>query len=95
MIQILPKPALGKPCNSCGYCCIEQPCILATEIMGDHPGPCKALEIDGDKRVCGLLRRPAYYMFGQEGVPESETGDVSVMFANALGIGLGCDAELL
>lgn len=54
-------------------------------------GPCKALEDEDGRKVCGLVKRPAWYMFGED-VPESATGWLSVMFANALGIGRGCDA---
>ena len=60
--------------------------------MGCTDGPCKALEDDDGRRVCGLVRRPAWYMFGEDR-PPSETGRISVMFANALGIGRGCDAD--
>lgn len=74
-------------------CCRIEPCALAREAM-DHPaeGPCRAIEEENGRYICGLVKRPAFYMFGEENVPESETGWLSVMFANALGIGRGCDS---
>lgn len=89
---MLPKPKLNSPCNHCGMCCTVQPCELANEFLNCTEGPCIALERDGIKQVCGLVRRPAYYMFGEHR-PESETGHLSVLFANSLGIGRGCDAD--
>lgn len=86
------KPKYGAPCNGCGICCQIEPCLLAQDALDCHTGPCKALEVEGDRTVCGLVRRPAWYLFGQD-VPESETGWISVMFANLLGLGVGCDAS--
>lgn len=89
----IPKPKLGEPCPGCGLCCKMEPCGLAQEIMGHTTkGPCRALEEEDGKYICGLVKRPAFYMFGEENVPESETGWLSVLYANALGIGRGCDA---
>lgn len=66
--------------------------MLAQEVLTCTAGPCIALETEGEKKVCGLIRRPAWYMFGEDR-PASETGQLSVMFANALGVGRGCDAD--
>lgn len=66
--------------------------MLAQEMLNCTTGPCIAMESDGDKKVCGLIKRPAWYMFGED-QPESQTGHLSVMFANALGVGRGCDAH--
>lgn len=55
-------------------------------------GRCRALEIEDGRAWCGLVRRPAFYLFGEE-VPASETGALSVAMAAALGLGAGCDAD--
>lgn len=86
------KPKLHEPCNGCGMCCTVEPCQLAREMLDCTVGPCIAMEFDSEKYICGLVKRPAWYMF-KEDRPESETGPISVMFANALGIGRGCDAD--
>lgn len=88
----LVKPKLGTPCNGCGACCIAEPCEIAREALGAVSGRCPALEIEGGRAYCGMVRHPARYMFGEE-APESETGGVSVLFAAALGLGHGCDAS--
>ena len=85
------KPKFGSPCNGCGQCCSVEPCALSKEFIGSSSAPCVALERDGDKMICGLVRRPAWYLFG-EIVQDSETGKLSSIFAEALGIGLGCDS---
>lgn len=90
--QVLEKPKFGKECNSCGFCCIAQPCQLSIEIIGNLPGPCRALEKDGDKRVCGLVKRPAWYMF-KEDVHDNTTEYLSNLYSMALGIGIGCDSD--
>ena len=87
------KPEFGSPCNNCGICCCTQPCQLAKELL-NAVGKCVALEFENGKSSCGLVRRPAWYLFGEDR-PESETGHVSAIFADALGIGRGCDAEIL
>lgn len=92
MDQLLPKPRFGAPCNGCGMCCIAEPCLLARETLGATIGPCPALESEGDKRVCGLVKRPAWHIF-KESAPEHDTAWLSSLFAQALGVGKGCDAE--
>lgn len=68
------------------------PCAMAKDLLEQEEGPCKALEIEDGRAWCGLVRRPAWYMFG-EVVPSTETGSVSVLMATALGFGVGCDAK--
>lgn len=87
-----PKPAKGAACNGCGYCCVQQPCKLAVELLGATSGPCIALEYADDRTYCGLVKRPAYYLFG-ETVTEVSTGALSVSLAAMLGLGAGCDAD--
>ena len=91
--MVVNKPSLGDSCNHCGMCCIMQPCLLAQEVLNCHSGPCIALEDKDGKKLCGLVMRPAWYMFGEER-SESETANVSVLFANALGLGCGCDSTI-
>jgi hypothetical protein len=87
------KPAYGSPCNGCGFCCAAEPCAIALEHIAGHPaeGPCLALEFEGGRFVCGMIRRPGHYM----GLPNDwADGPIGAMIANALGAGRGCDAEL-
>ncbi len=88
----LPKPRWGASCNGCGLCCALEPCQLAVEFLNAPEGRCRALEIEDGRAWCGLVRRPAHYLFG-ETVPASETGPLSVAFATALALGAGCDTE--
>lgn len=100
----LPKPKFGEPCNGCGYCCTVGPCHLAEEFLHCTTGPCVALEVDGDRFICGLVRNPLGYLFKMahpdavvpvlDAAPESEEGyQLSVKLASALGLGKGCDAD--
>lgn len=87
------KPELGRPCNGCGHCCEQEVCQLGMDFIRIVPTvtPCPALEVEGGRAYCGLVRRPAHYMFGED-VPASQTGWLSAQFAAALGFGHGCDA---
>jgi hypothetical protein len=90
---VLEKPKFGEKCNSCGLCCTIQPCLLAEQFLNCFDGPCVALEEESDgRKTCGLVKRPAHYMFGED-APQSLTGGFQVMLANMLGIGRGCDAS--
>jgi hypothetical protein len=98
------KPRFGEPCNGCGYCCTMQPCALAEEFLKCTTGPCVALERDGDRTGCGLVRNPLGYLFKaahpQADVPVLDAplatqagSELSADMARALGIGLGCDSD--
>ena len=87
------KPAYGSPCNGCGWCCATQACGVALEHIPGHPaeGACQALEREGDRFICGMIRRPGYYMR----LPHDWADEVmGGMIAEALGAGRGCDAEV-
>lgn len=86
------KPELGQPCNGCGYCCESEPCQLAVDIIGEVTAPCPALETSDGIARCGIVVRPAWYMFGEDVAPNETTGRLSCLFAAALGIGRGCDS---
>ncbi|TXN43558.1 hypothetical protein FV227_27785 [Methylobacterium sp. WL119] len=86
------KPAYGSPCNGCGWCCATQACSVALEHIPGHPaeGACQALERDGKRFVCGMIRRPGHYM----GLPNDwADGVLGDMIAATLGSGKGFDAK--
>lgn len=84
------KPALGQPCNGCGYCCAAEPCGIAREFIGaDDVGPCPALEWDGARFGCGMILRPGHYL----GAPAWADAEIGATVAEALGAGRGCDAD--
>jgi hypothetical protein len=98
------KPRYGQPCNGCGYCCIEQPCALAVEMLKCATGPCIALESDGTRTYCGFVRRPLAYLWqvsapgrtlppDEGATPSQAEAELSSRLAAALGLGMGCDAE--
>ena len=100
----LAKPAYGQACNGCGYCCVAQPCSLAVELLKCTVGPCVALESDGVRTYCGLVRRPLAYLWQasapdrllppEDVAPPSQAeAELSSRLAASLGLGLGCDAE--
>lgn len=100
----LPKPQFGQSCNGCGYCCTAQPCALAEEFLNCTIGPCVALEKQGEKLTCGLVRSPLAYLFKatppeyevplvDDGVNAPGARELSAHLAQALGVGKGCDAD--
>lgn len=91
------KPRTGDPCNGCGWCCVTEPCDLSVKYLGATAGPCPALEIEGGRTWCGMVRRPLYHLREVAGVPEVYTAaneHVGAMFARVLGgVGGACDSE--
>ncbi|WP_244013351.1 hypothetical protein [Methylobacterium sp. J-068] len=85
------KPVYGTPCNGCGFCCAAEPCGIARQFIPDHPeeGPCRAMEFEGGRFVCGMIRRPGHYI----GLPDWGDPHMGALFAGALGAGKGCDAD--
>lgn len=85
------KPPRGSPCNGCGWCCAMEPCGLAREFIGEHvKAPCPALERRDGRFVCGLILRPSHYLRLPNDWADEHLGGV---FADALGVGKGCDAD--
>lgn len=92
--KMLEKPAIGEKCNGCGLCCQVQVCSTGSfalglvDKLGDRAsGPCPALTPDGDRRVCGLVKRP------RDWLPSNPHGVTPLRNAVMLLIsaGLGCD----
>ena len=82
------RPEFGAPCNGCGHCCQTKACELSITFLKSSVTPCVALEEEGGKYWCGLLRTPEKYMKIPEGIA------VSIIKAYAtmkLRIGDGCD----
>lgn len=98
------KPKRGEPCNGCSYCCSTEPCSLAKEFLNCQAGPCVALEYEVGRTRCGLVRNPLGYLFAAKNpgaeinvldpAPAIEEGyRLSTQIAQALGLGMGCDAD--
>ena len=66
---------------------------MATEFLGEHPGPCKALEHEAGRTWCGMVRNPVRYLLANQNVPEGVGGKLSVEVAGTLRLGMGCDAR--
>lgn len=90
--QRLPvKPQSGEPCNGCGYCCSAEPCRIALDWLGADPEQaCPALEYEGGRFHCGLIRRASHYLDLPNDWADAHLGSV---IAGALGAGKGCDAD--
>ena len=50
------KPSVGKPCNSCGWCCLTEVCDIGREMTGSSMIPCSLLVSDGGNHICSLAR---------------------------------------
>lgn len=83
--EALAKPAVGAPCNGCGWCCASEPCPLGVLVSGRRSGACSALRWDAAsaRYHCGVLTRAA----GLGAVPRR-------LVARWIGAGAGCDAQL-
>jgi len=74
------KPALGEPCNGCGYCCHEIVCEVGLIVNPGDQAPCSLMVFDENRVWCG-----AVLMEKTSGLPR--------LAAEALGIGRGCDSD--
>ncbi len=78
------KPEFDKKCNGCGLCCMMEVCAIGKGIYGKRiEAPCPALMKDTklNRFFCGVVKM------------EKESGTKPV-FAEALGIGKGCDCTV-
>ena len=78
--------------------------MLAQEFLQCTTGPCIALEVQGNRAGCGLVRNPLGYLF-KAAHPEADvplldaplpceaSSQLSAEMAGALGIGKGCDSD--
>jgi hypothetical protein len=82
-------PGYGKNCNGCGLCCAAEPCEIARDFAGITEAPCRAMQFEGGRFVCGMVKNPSRYM----DTPDFGGQIIGGMFAKALGIGRGCDSE--
>lgn len=48
------KPEFGKPCNSCGWCCLTEVCSVGVELSGSTEVPCNYLKNEEGRHVCEL-----------------------------------------
>ena len=88
-----PKAPYGTECNNCGLCCSRSLCPLATAVFNRPalPGPCPALEWEGEDSRCGLMANPLRY--AHPNAPGRAHPDHLVQGAAfVIGAGTGCDA---
>ncbi|AWB26192.1 hypothetical protein DA075_35570 (plasmid) [Methylobacterium currus] len=87
-----PKPEFGSPCNGCGFCCAAEPCGIARRFIPGcgEEGPCPAMEFEGGRFWCGMVRRPGHYL----GLPACGDEEMGAMIGESLGTGKGCCADV-
>lgn len=86
--RLLPKPAYGSPCNSCGLCCLAEQCPLSEAMFG-RQRVCPALEKGAEGRlVCGLVANTTRYASVRRW-PEAVVREA---FLVLIGGDAGCDA---
>lgn len=50
------KPAMGRPCNHCGWCCLTEVCQVGRELTGTTVIPCGLLRSEGEKHYCSVAK---------------------------------------
>lgn len=89
ILPILQKPTFGSACNGCGYCCKEQACWISENLLQSTVAPCIALETDGERYFCGMVRNPSHYLQ----LKFDGNAMLQPMIFAALGVGKGCDSD--
>ena len=90
------KAPHGKPCTSCGLCCMVSLCQLGQHVLGrpELPGPCPALVLDdAGKSSCGLIVDPV--KFDPVGVEQYGATEMSRAAAHLISAGRGCDMTIV
>lgn len=90
-------PGHGKPCNGCGVCCLTALCYVADWLFNGRPeaeheetaGPCPALEREGERYYCGLMRSPELYAPVTVAMHGADAARATMKFL--MGAGDGCD----
>jgi hypothetical protein len=90
---MIDKAPHGQPCNGCGQCCMDELCPLAAGLFGEPwERQCPALEPDGERFTCGLIKNPMAYALRQTLLHGAETMAKAASYL--IGAGRGCDAQL-
>ena len=93
-LPLLPKPRRGEACNGCGLCCALELCDLAVNLFGEaQSAPCPALEYEGGRAWCGMVRSPAKHMKLKFSLPEEFEYELSTGIEQILHIGKGCGMD--
>lgn len=69
-----------NPCKQCGYCCKQEVCELGEIVLDNTEPPCQLLVYFDNKYWCGLV------LYCKDEELKNE-------MMEALGIGVGCDAN--
>jgi hypothetical protein len=86
------KPPYGQACNGCGQCCKNELCPLGNAVFKRWEGPCPALEREGERFGCGLVKHPERWMPVRTFTVGKKI--MSEAAAYLIGAGRGCDAQL-
>ena len=87
------KPALGKPCNGCGVCCVAEPCPVSLALLWPHTAPCKALLWNDESKHyrCGMVVEPSRFV---KWLPTRMDKITSKVFKRWIAAGTLCDSEV-
>jgi hypothetical protein len=84
------KPAMGEPCNGCGWCCAAEPCPLGTLLSRRRHGACVALQWSDDMQryLCGAVSDPRQFV---RWLPAAWVRRAALRWISAA---RGCDADI-
>ena len=88
------KPVLGQPCNGCGLCCAAEACAIAVILIpGTTPAmSCPALEWEGGRSWCGMVRHPFKYSERAAASGMTEKAFGTLVSEDLGGVGGACDS---
>jgi len=88
-----PKPAIGKPCNGCGICCLAAPCPVSALLLSHREHACPALIWEEPQRLyrCGMLIAPSRYW---RWLPLRLNRPFIFLVRRWLALDIGCDSDI-
>lgn len=88
---MIDKAPHGTPCNGCGRCCLEEPCVLGSLVTEKLTGECPALQWRDEHACCGLVATPADYSPFRAHLVGAQLLSEAAMVLT--GSGIGCDSH--
>lgn len=80
-------PGYGNPCNGCGKCCKDQPCLISMQFDLWRADGCRALAYRAGRYWCDVIVNPSRISIRLAKIDKAAR-------VSAIGVAGRCDAKL-